>query len=125
MVVIHQNEKVLMLKRSNEPFKDFWVLPGGFMGINETPQEAIQKEVREETGLVPKIQGIVGVYRIDNDPRGIHIDIVFHGIGSGTINLSREDRNWNYFSPKELPKEIAYKHREAIIDWYNINKQNV
>lgn len=118
-IIIHQNKKVLMLQRSNNPFKDFWVLPGGFMSINDTPQQALEKEVKEETGLEPEIQGLVGVYRIDNDPRGIHIDIIFHGTGSGTVKLGSEHTAWDYFSLRDFPKEIAYKHREAINDWYN------
>ena len=58
------------------------------------------------------------VYRIDNDPRGIHIDIIYYGIPEGEVKLSKEDKNWQYFFPNQLPENIAYCHREAITDWY-------
>ncbi|MGH7202945.1 MAG: hypothetical protein ACREHC_00700 [Candidatus Levyibacteriota bacterium] len=35
------------------------------------------------------------------------------------IELSEEDKKWHYFDPKQLPEQIAYKHRQAIFDWYN------
>ena len=117
-VVLHQNDKVLMLQRANEPFKKFWVLPGGFMNINETPEEAIKREVKEETGLDIQVDGIVGAYRIDNDPRGIHIDIIYHGKLNGqSPTLNKESGGWSLFSKEELPIDIAYKHKNAIIDW--------
>lgn len=42
---------VLMVKRGNYPYKGCWALPGGFMDPSETADEAIRREVREETGL--------------------------------------------------------------------------
>lgn len=68
-VIIEKDNKVLMLQRYNEPFKNYWVLPGGFMGYEETAEQSIIREAKEETGLNVKIKGIVGVYRIYNDPR--------------------------------------------------------
>lgn len=112
-----KDKRVLMLQRAHEPFKDYWCLPGGFMRYEETPEETAKREVREETRLGIKIDGLIGVYRIDNDPRGIHIDIIYHGKAHGEITLSKEDRKYNYFSPNELPELIAYKHREAVLDW--------
>lgn len=117
-ILTYKNKKVLMLQRSREPLKDYWVLPGGFIRYDETAGEAIKREVKEETGLEIVIAGIVGIYRIDNDPRGIHVDIIFHGKTSGNLKLGNEDKKWRYFSPKNLPNNIAYKHREAINDWY-------
>jgi len=117
-LLLHQDNKILMLQRANQPFKNSWVLPGGFMNIDETSEDAIKREVKEETGLNVNVDGIIGVYRIDNDPRGIHIDIIYHGKLNGqTPTVSKEATNWFLFSKDELPKDIAYKHKNAIIDW--------
>ncbi len=118
-IVLHQENKVLMLQRAKEPFKNYWVLPGGFMNIDETPQDAIKRETKEETGLDIEIDGIVGAYRIDNDPRGIHIDIIYHTEVSGQTPVlnKKEDINWVFFPIEQLPKDIAYKHKNAIMDW--------
>lgn len=116
-VVIVRNGKVLMLKRAQEPLKDYWVLPGGFMRYEETPEESTIREAKEETGLEIELSGLVGVYRVDNDPRGVHIDIVYTAAGKGKVKLSAEDNSSDFFDPDNLPELIAYKHREAIADW--------
>mgnify|MGYP001596109558 FL=1 len=43
-VLIHKNNKILMLQRSSEPFKDYWVLPGGFVKSQETAEEAVKRK---------------------------------------------------------------------------------
>ena len=75
-------------------------------------------EKKEETGLEIAVQGITGVYLIDDDPRGMHVDIIFYGTSKGKIRLSKEHKNWKYFIPDQLPEHIAYKHRYAINDWH-------
>jgi ADP-ribose pyrophosphatase YjhB (NUDIX family) len=115
--LIHRDGKVFMLQRAEEPLKDYWCLPGGFVGYEETPEEAIIKEVKEEIGVDFLIEDLVGVYRIDNDPRGVHIDIIYEGKVSGEVVLSDVHRNHGFFPVDELPEKVAYKHREAINDW--------
>lgn len=122
-IILHKDRKILMLQRAKEPFKNFWVLPGGFIGYQESAQEATKREAKEETGLDIVINGLIGVYRIDNDPRGIHIDIIFHGTADGKTELSEEDKTWRLFSPDKLPEHIAYKHRNAINDWHRKGNQ--
>lgn len=117
-VILHKDGKVLMLQRAHEPFKNFWVLPGGFIGYEETPEKAIKREAKEETGLDIVINGTVGAYRIDNDPRGVHIDIIFYGALNGEVRISKDSKSWRYFPPVQLPDKIAYKHRKAIADWH-------
>lgn len=116
-MLIHRDGKILMLQRAQDPFKGYWVLPGGFIGYSETAQKAVIREVYEETGLDVVLEGIIGVYRIDNDPRGVHIDIIFHGESDKEPILSKEDIKWEYFDPASLPEHIAYKHKKAIMDW--------
>ncbi|MBI2031569.1 MAG: NUDIX hydrolase [Candidatus Levybacteria bacterium] len=116
-IVLEKDGKILMLQRSKEPFKDYWVLPGGFIKYEETAQQAIKRETKEEAGIEVEISGIIGTYRIDDDLRGIHIDIIFYGKPKGEIKLNEEDRSWKYFSPDSLPENIAYKHRNAIEDY--------
>ncbi len=117
-ILLHQDGKVLMLKRAHEPFKDYWVLPGGFISYEETAEVAVRREAQEEIGTNIIIEGIIGTYLIDDDPRGMHLDIIFFGTVSGPITRGSEFTDLRYFTSDNLPQNIAYKHRAAITDWY-------
>ena len=122
-VILHNNGKILLLQRANKPLKNFWCLPGGYIDYEETPEEAIRRETKEEAGFDVGIESLVGVYRIDNDPRGVNIDIIYEAELKGKILLSEEHHNYNLFAIEELPAKIAYKHREAINDWLKTRKK--
>lgn len=53
--------KVLFVRRHYEPSKGTWTLPGGFAEHTETLDEAVKRELREETGIEVAVQGVVGV----------------------------------------------------------------
>lgn len=116
-VVIHKNGEVAMLKRAKEPFKGYWVLPGGYINVEETVQEAVIREAKEEANIEITLEKLIGVYRIDDDPRGINIDIIYSAQSKGNVALSPEDSEFKYYKLNSLPELIAYKHREAIGDW--------
>ena len=54
--------KVLLVRRGKPPFRGFWAFPGGFVELHETVEEALVRELREETGLSGHPVKIVGVY---------------------------------------------------------------
>ena len=53
---------VLMVKRNIGPGKGLWALPGGYVDRGETVESAVEREVREETGLSVSVGELVGVY---------------------------------------------------------------
>ena len=78
--IIDNDSQVLLIQRSKEPFKDKMVLPGGFMKLGETAEEAAVREVKEETSLDIILDHILGVYSAPNrDPRGHIMSTVFIG----------------------------------------------
>lgn len=60
-LVIDENGKWLVVKKKYSGLKGMWSLPAGFVNAGEAVNDAIMREVREETGLQTSIKGIVGV----------------------------------------------------------------
>ncbi len=56
-----RDNRVLFVRRNYEPSKGTWTLPGGFAEHTETLDEAVRRELREETGIEVEVQGVVGV----------------------------------------------------------------
>jgi ADP-ribose pyrophosphatase YjhB (NUDIX family) len=54
--------KVLLIQRGAEPNKELWTLPGGYVEIDETPDQAVVREVAEETGLETRAVGLIGLW---------------------------------------------------------------
>jgi len=69
--VILQGDKVVLVERGREPLKGRWSLPGGVVEAGELVEDALRREVKEETGLEVKVIGLVEVFeRIQRDAAG-------------------------------------------------------
>jgi 8-oxo-dGTP diphosphatase len=66
LVVVDNRQRILLVKRDVEPKKGWWCLPGGFMELGETPENAALRELKEETGLDGKIDRLLGVFANDH-----------------------------------------------------------
>jgi ADP-ribose pyrophosphatase YjhB (NUDIX family) len=65
-IVINNQGKLLLVKRGVPPNIGSWCLPGGFMELEETPEECILREIKEETGLCGKIETLIGITQTNN-----------------------------------------------------------
>lgn len=108
--------KVLLIKRENEPFKNCWALPGGFIWENETPEKAALRVLREKTGAtnvyVEQLYTFAGTNR---DPRGNIISITYFALAPiNKIRISSpESQTPTFYSIKKLPK-LAFDHKKII-----------
>lgn len=69
--VVLDGDRVLLIKRGHAPLKGQWSLPGGGVEVGETLEQAIAREVNEETGLTVEVGPIVEVLdRISRDDEG-------------------------------------------------------
>ena len=113
------DDKIVLVKRKNPPYKDWWALPGGIVEYGETVEEAVKREVYEETGLAIEIEKLVNVYSDPKrDPRGHFISICFlcRKIG-GTLRAATDAANVSIFSLKEVKNlKLAFDHKKMLED---------
>lgn len=77
-VVFNTRSQLLLIQRRYEPFKGMWALPGGHVEEGETCQQAVMRELHEETGLKLTTQCLIGVYdRMGRDPRGDYLSVAY------------------------------------------------
>lgn len=109
---------VLLVKQKYGPFKDTWSLPGGFMLPEEGLMDAIQREIREESGI--KVDYLEQLYSfgddIARDPRGRVISISYFALVNPKAfhlkpDTDASDAQW--FAISKLPK-LAYDHKKII-----------
>lgn len=114
--------EILLIKRKNEPYKDCWALPGGFMEMNETLKECAIRELYEETGITLNNAFFVRMLdSVDRDPRGRVISGVFYGyVPEDVTPIANDDaKEVKWFTLKEVKNvDIAFDHLTAILDIY-------
>lgn len=110
--VVLKNEKIVLVQREEPIFNGAWALPGGFVEIEETVEEACVRELREETGLNGTIQSLIGVYSDPGrDPRGRVISVAYR-VAVQKTNIGQSAQ---WFDVNMLPK-LAFDHEQIIED---------
>ena len=116
--IVLRDGKILLIKRKNQPFEGKWALPGGFVEYGEKTEDATVREVLEETGLMTKINHLVGVYSDPNrDPRGHTVSIVYilDIICNEELKSGDDARDAKFFDLKNLP-DLSFDHEDIIKD---------
>ena len=83
-VIIEIGNRIVVIERKN--FPPGWAIPGGFVDVGESVEQAAVREMREETSLKVELQALLGVYsRPGRDPRGPTVTVVYVGRGRGRL----------------------------------------
>ncbi|RPH31218.1 MAG: NUDIX hydrolase [Bacteroidales bacterium] len=109
--------KILLIQRKNNPFQGHFALPGGFVDMNETLNDAAARELLEETGLEGVELNQLYVFDEPNrDPRDRNICVAFYGFTSPENSKIRGGDDAEYaewINLNELPL-LAFDHSEII-----------
>jgi 8-oxo-dGTP diphosphatase len=119
MVVLRKaisTTELLLIKRLNDPFKNHWALPGGFIEMDEDLIDSAYRELEEETHITQiELKQLKTYGTPERDPRGRTISVVFGGyLDSGQEAQAGDDaKETQWFSVDELPP-LAFDHQLII-----------
>jgi 8-oxo-dGTP diphosphatase len=114
--LIGKEYHILLIQRRNNPFKDFWALPGGFVNENEDLETAAKRELFEETAIkIENLKQLKAFGKPFRDPRSHMVTVAFLGfVLEETIAIAADDaKEAKWFSINNLP-ELAFDHDEII-----------
>jgi 8-oxo-dGTP diphosphatase len=116
--LIENKLTVLLIKRTQDPFKGVCAIPGGYNAAGETTIEAATRVLQVKAGISLKDLGFVDQLRtfdtVARDPRGHAVSVVYMGLSSRLAPVMSENTQHPQFLPiKKLPA-TAYDHKDII-----------
>ena len=95
-----------------------WALPGGFVDVGETLEQAAVREALEETCVDVKLTRLLGCYSDPGrDPRGHTVSAVYLATASGQPHAADDAANVALFQPDALPHPLAFDHGTILQDY--------
>jgi ADP-ribose pyrophosphatase YjhB (NUDIX family) len=113
--LIEQDERVLLVRRINEPFRGMWTLPAGFVDAGEDPADTAARECLEETGLTVRILHVLDVIAGREHPRGADFIIVYSAqVISGELVAGDDADQAVWFERAHLPS-LAFRATQKTL----------
>ena len=124
--IIIKNNRIVLIKRKYNPYKNYYAFPGGHLNINETFEEACVREVREETSLKVRIRRLVNVYSSPKRYPGCNTISACYECAalSGYLKGGDDAAEAHWVSLSKLPKKMAFDHAQMIKDYIKIAQNN-
>src|SRR5438876_628640 len=109
--------KLLLIERGLEPFKGRWALPGGFVRVDETLDDAARRELVEETGLKKVfLEQLYTFGAVDRDPRERVVSVAYYALVKLSEHEARaatDAANAEWFPVSKTPK-LAFDHADIL-----------
>ena len=114
-VLVIQDGNVLLVRRTNEPFRGLWTLPAGFVNGGEDPAEAAERECMEETGLAVRVRRLFEIVSGREHPRGADFVIVYLAeVVGGDMKADDDADAVEWFGRENLPP-LAFRATQIVL----------
>jgi len=114
-------EPVVLIERRNPP--PGWALPGGFVDVGETLEQAAVREAREETSLEVHLDGLLGCYSDPaRDSRGHTVSAVFLAHAQGQPRAADDAKSLRLIDPADRSIALAFDHRRILDDYLRVSE---
>ncbi len=105
--------KVMLIQRGQEPYLGMWALPGGFVRVAETLDEAARRELEEETGLHQVVlEQLYTFGEVHRDPRERVVSVAYYALvklSDHRVQAATDAREAAWFGVHEVPS-LAFDH---------------
>jgi 8-oxo-dGTP diphosphatase len=109
--------RVLLIQRDVAPFEGRWALPGGFVHLDETLEEAARRELEEETGVANVyLEQLYTFGEIDRDPRERVVSVTYYALvklPDHRVQAATDARSAAWFAVSETPR-LAFDHERML-----------
>lgn len=107
---------IILIERRNPPHG--WALPGGFVDVGETLEQAAVREAKEETSVEVTLKTLLGCYSDpQRDARGHTVSAVYIAEASGTPRAADDAAHLQLFDPHSLPDPLCFDHALIMADY--------
>ncbi len=114
--IIRYQGGIVLVERKYPP--QGWAIPGGMVEIGETVEQAVHREMKEETNLDLENLKLFGVYSDPKrDPRFHVVSIVYTADGVGELREGDDAKHARVFKLDALPDVLCFDHRKIIEDY--------
>lgn len=124
-IVFDELDRVLLIRRKNEPFRGQYALPGGFVEAGETVEDSARRELKEETGIEAHELQLIGVYSDPGrDPRHHTITIAYLVRVRGQTPVAGDDAAMAEFVTHAERQKLAFDHNIILHDASRLYVEN-
>jgi 8-oxo-dGTP diphosphatase len=117
LTLVEGDLRVLLVKRRNWPFEGMWAIPGGFLNMDESLEDAARRELEEETAVKDLyLEQLYTFGDVGRDPRTRVITVVYYAlVDAARLNVRAGDdaADTQWFSMYDLPA-MAFDHKNIL-----------